>query len=714
MRRSPSLRASALCLRLLVLLALPVPWLPVRPALAAEDLVVARAMVRDGASTRASGIVFFLPVDDEVGVAAVGTAHSFELPDLARAGEVVFMLADGERVTVSSRHLVQPGRPFHAQGATLRDDYIVFALDAKPRGVSVLEPALTGLPRSGERVQVVGIPSTRSRNQESAWGTVREAEEERIEVELDEPVDLRGWGGAPVLSSRGRVIGALQAAWPASDTLRVGVSPIGGVLDALRRPLDGGKGRPLAAFDGSDKWAKQQSAAARPTRGTPQVAPGRAPHHDVPDKAPQVSPSAQVPVLELDIEYPNDGAVVGNPSGAFVAGRAIALLGELKRVDVVIVLDTSGSTSEPTGVDVNQNGVVGKPHLGVIGGIFGLGSTDPGDSILSAEIAAARKLLGGLDPRSTRVGVVTFAGDPVGQNRGLFGRKQRSAALTEEPLTTDYPRIEDALTRIRERGSQGMTHMAAGVDQATVELLGLRGAMSKADPKSEKIVLFFTDGQPTLPHEGFEGENVKAVLRAANRARRAGVRIHSFAIGPDALDGPIATVEMATLTEGQFTPVRDPGALINVVEGVSFVNIDTIQVTNLTTKSDAHLVQTHADGSWNALVPVEVGKNRLRVKALSTDGAEAEAEILVNYAPGSADPVLPTELVSRRNRLLEQRLVELRRARLDEERAAAEETRRELRLEMERERAAAAERAAEQRKELELEVDDLDAGDEGQ
>ena len=69
-----------------------------------------------------------------------------------------------------------------------------------------------------------------------------------------------------------------------------------------------------------------------------------------------------------------------------------------------------------------------------------------------------------------------------------------------------------------------------GVDQATIELLGLRGSVSRSDPRSEKIVLFFTDGQPTLPYQGFERVNVRAVLRAANRADLADIRIHSFAI----------------------------------------------------------------------------------------------------------------------------------------------------------------------------------------
>ena len=66
---------------------------------------------------------------------------------------------------------------------------------------------------------------------------------------------------------------------------------------------------------------------------------------------------------------------------------------------------------------------------------------------------------------------------------------------------------------------------------------------------------------------------------------------------------------------------------------------------------------------------------------------------------------MPTELVGKRNELLEARLVEIRRGRIEAEREAAEETRRELALEIERERAAAQERSDQQKKELDLRIE---------
>jgi hypothetical protein len=112
-----------------------------------------------------------------------------------------------------------------------------------------------------------------------------------------------------------------------------------------------------------------------------------------------------------------------------------------------------------------------------------------------------------------------------------------------------------------------------------------------------------------------------------------------------------------------------------------------------------------ADGSFGALVPLQEGKNKLEIYARSSDGAESRANVTVVYVPGTQDPVLPVELITLENQLLEQKLIELRRGRVEAERAQAEEVRKQLALQIDKERAAAQERAAQQRKELQIEID---------
>ncbi|HEY8493543.1 MAG TPA: VWA domain-containing protein [Myxococcota bacterium] len=677
------------------------------PGARAESPAVARARYRAEGVQRSGGTVFFLELADRV--VAVGSAHNFDAVALAVAGEVHFELGHSNRPAGrATRFFAAPGLPFSAPGGSVRDDLALFVLDVPLTGVRTLR---AGAPaREGERVALLGVPTNQPRDEIALQGRVRAASAAQLEIELDETADLRGWGGGPIVSAEdGRVVGVLQAASPQGKKLRLAASPIDAVLEAAARPLDGGSGRPFASAAAAPRAARAAAQAAAQA-GSRQAARSAA----EPARAQGARRGAllgqqgvkTIGELWLSIDHPSPGAVFGDRHGAFVAGRALAPLGEYRRLDVIRVLDVSDTTREPSGADVNRNGVVGKHRGGSVGSFLGLGSNDPGDSILAAEVAAARRLIERLDPRSTRVGVVTFAGEPPVDGILIAGSVQ-PPAVTEVPLTSNYAEAQRGLDRILERGPFGMTHMAAGVDQATVELRGLRGAFSTPDPESDKVVLFLTDGQPTLPYGiEFEKANTRAVLRAAERARKAGVRVYTFGIGEDALAGPLAIVRLADITGGTFTPVRDPAMIMDVIDQVDFANLDGVSVRNVTTGEPATQSVTNPDGSWSALVPLREGKNVIEATARATDGRTVSERIEVVHTPGAPDPPLRDLLIAARNRLLEQRLMSLQRARLDLERDQVEETRKALAIEMEKERRAARERAEHQRKSLQIEVDD--------
>jgi hypothetical protein len=673
------------------------PWLPVLLIACIIGLVptaawaalpaVARPSVPTTSASESPGVVFFLGVRGEPGVVAVGTAHTLPLAEITKAGKVEFYSGNTlRRLGSSSRFLAPPGKPFSLPGASLEDDFLVFALDTVPKGARILS-AIPGPPPPRARVKVLGVPSRGKKDEEKLYGTMVSATDKKIEIDLDLDNDLRGWGGAPiVLSNSNKVIGFVQAVVPTGDAARVFATPIGVVQKAIARPLEGGSGRAIASFDEAARSQPQAAAPERPMRPASRSGP--------------VLRAGEPTKMLMDIEYPPvDSVVADSVCGVFVAGRARAHQGQLRRYDVVMVLDTSRSTIDPSGTDIDGDGRVGRQRLGRLGSVFNSGGTDPGDSILAAEVAAARALLGGLDPRSTRVGLVTFAGYPPGYGRGA------QPAYTLEALTDDFGRIEHSLDFILGQSPEGSTHMAAGVDQATIELLGLRGSTSRTDPDSEKIVFFFTDGQPTLPYgPEAQSDNVRAVLRAANRAGRGNIRIHSFAIGPDALEGPIAVVEMASRTDGYFTPVRHPGDLVNVVEEVNFANLDSMALFNKTLDEPAKYFNSTADGTWAGLVPMREGNNELRAWARADNGAEIDQLRTVKMdAKLEQSPPIPKQLAVRRNRLLEECLRDTKRLRLTAEEEAAEKVRRDLKIEIEKERKRARERADQQRKELELE-----------
>lgn len=695
-------------------------WAPVSPAAgqALETLqrapetrpAVAVPVYQIGDQEISPGTAFFLEIDEEPGAVAVTTAHAMDLAKIAAAGEVLFQLGYNKILAgASNRFYVPPGTPYEDRLGALRDDYLVYALDHELLVARALqadrapEEELEGL-----RVTLIGVPSQMPQDQDDIFGKVISADEQRIEVQLDVPYDLRGWGGAPVLRyPEGTAIGFLQAAWPNEGAYRLAVAPIGGVLDALRRPAKGGLGIDLGEYkeesgapeDGASLASEVyggEDAGAVAAAGALEGPAGRR-IEDVPLLG---RAGALETNLVLEIEYPPQDSYLGDPEGAFVAGRAMALLGEFKRFDVVMVIDTSSSTAQMTQVDLDGDGVVGESRFG---GLFGY--TDSGDSILAAELAAARKVLSRLDPRSTRVAVVSFAGEPPRENspaqKGIS--YPRDDAMTVQALTDDYELVEKALQRIWRRRASGMTNMTEGLRLAIRELRGFRGAYSKPDPESDKVIMFFTDGTPTLPFHGSINNNVRSVMRTAGQALRADIRVHTFAIGPEALQRPTAAVEMARITGGLFTPVRRPGDLVSIVENVSFANIESLEVRNATLDEPAFAVSSAADGSFAALTPLTTGPNLLRVRVKAEDGTELVREVRVNYAPGLPSPTLSRALMAKRNRLLEERLISLRRERVEAERRRAEEVRRELAIEIERERAKAEAHAESRRLEIGIE-----------
>jgi hypothetical protein len=678
----------------LVALASIVAFAVAPPAQAASAAAVARPVLPEHATAQRDGTVFFIEIERDREVAAIGTAHTLNVRDVAKAGRVEFTLG-GSRATVatSTAFLVPPGQPFNAPAGTVGGDFFVYALESPPRGIRTLELATDRMLAdltTGSAVRILGIPAAGDADEIEVRGEVQKASSTRIEVDLAENIDLRGWGGAPVVSAQtGRVIGIVQGGALKGSTPRITVGPIAAVRNALRGLESGETGGAFANFGPKLNSPPAEADSRRETAQRKQ--------------SPRVLLAPDQTDVHLEIEFPADGAVVSDSScGAFVAGRAMALSDQAKQFDVALVLDTSGSTAEPTGADINGNGVIGSKRRGRIASLFG-GSTDNGDSILAAEVSAARQILRDFDPRTTRAAVITFSG-------GDGKRESGPPALTRQPLTNEYARVEQALDFILRTDPVGGTHISGAVDHATTELLGLFGSRSEKNMLAEKLVFFFTDGVPTLPFGPLAvSDNTRSVRRAAARAHKAGLRIHSFAIGPEALAGPIASVELADITGGSFIPVRHPGELSAVVDAISFANLEDVKLRNATTGDDAHPFRVTADGSWGGFLKMVPGVNVIEISARSTDGVEAIETLHVIHEP-TADPnPIPSDLGIRHNRLLEDCLRDLKQVRVATEREHADKVRKELLIEIGHERAKARERAAEQRKQLQLEVEDLGA-----
>lgn len=348
----------------------------------------------------------------------------------------------------------------------------------------------------------------------------------------------------------------------------------------------------------------------------------------------RADPAGSAGGVNLVIESPAPGAVIeSHMQMAELKGRASAKGSTSGNFDVMIVIDVSQSTREASGADVNGNGVVGEdPHLGlVMPGEYpdDVHSTDPGDTILHAEVKAAQTLLQGFDARRVRVGLVTFSGD-VNPKTGRQLRPDQQDATLQVPLTDDYDRLRARLAAVGNEAPHGATDFAAGIRLATRELAGLPGSKSKRRPGAQRVMLFLTDGTPSFPvglATVSDPGDLEAAVAAARLAHTAGIRINTYALGPDALTRPIGATEVARVTLGSFTPVEKPGAIVAALQSVSFANVEDVGVVNLTTRQNAPDVRLNPDGSFVAFVPVQEGSNRVLVNALASDGAEANREI---------------------------------------------------------------------------------------
>jgi len=636
-----------------------------------------------------AGTAFFVRASGAAGAAAVGTAHSLPVAELAALERVEFELGAGAQPVSSSALLAPPGRPYADSGGIFAEDFHLYALDGAPQTGELLELAAGERLRVGLEVEILGPPPRgpeASAASARLAGRIAAATPLRVEIDLEGRHELAGWGGAPVVrAGTSRVIGVLQAVRSQARGTTLVAAPIARLAEALRRPLRGGRGQPFAEL-----------AAALPKPGAERELLRQEPEQ---------------PGLSLTLEYPPDASAVADSGcGVFVAGRAAPAA--LRRYDVVFALDVSSSTREPSGADIDGDGIVGAPSAGPLSALRGALEADPGDSVAAAEIAAARALLARLDPRSVRVGLVSFSGFDASSAGGVWQDLTgtlggaRLHAETLAPLTRDYASIERALERLLERTPNGHTHIGAGLDQAVGELAGVRGARSKGDASSQKLVFLFTDGEPTLPYPGHPAANTRVVLEAAERARSAGITVHTFAVGPEALAGPIATVELAARTGGVFTPVRAPGDLALAVGMLELPRLSALELSSGAGAAPARILRMSADGIWAGFVPLEDGgEQQLRIHAIANDGSEVSRSVRVRRGSAEQAAEIPAALAARRNELLEECL-ELVRAEADAaERLRAEQLRERLREEILRERLRAKQRAQEQRRELELEVE---------
>jgi hypothetical protein len=230
-------------------------------------------------------------------------------------------------------------------------------------------------------------------------------------------------------------------------------------------------------------------------------------------------------------------------------------------LDVAIAIDASRSTVDPTGADINQNGRVGTPQMGTVGLVFDVGSTDPGDSYLAAQVAAARSLIRAAAGPQARFSIISYCGFSPGARQMSSPRRNSprcdSPATAFSSLTIDINELEAALDGVLKVGGSGSTDFTAGMN-AAIEVLS---ATYTTTPPSRRLVLFLSDSPlPVVFGDGKELRRYDPGMKdAASRAIEVGIVFNTFGLGEAAASvPPFALSQIASATGGVYRSVSDP------------------------------------------------------------------------------------------------------------------------------------------------------------
>ena len=333
---------------------------------------------------------------------------------------------------------------------------------------------------------------------------------------------------------------------------------------------------------------------------------------------------------KVQILSPKEGSsITQQQNSILVSGKVASQAARSDNVDIMFIIDISGSTSQYAGVDFGDFGQLpdsssssgfGRPQI-TIGG-FGLGPPpirNLRNSILAAEVGASRRLLVQLNSQTTRVGIITFS----------------EGARVLQPLTRDFDHVRRILDSILAAGPNGGTNMVEGIRTGISELMGFGSSEKRAEAVKAEFLL--TDGFPTLPigRGRVTPEDTDLAINAARLAGKAGIKVHVFALGEEALSYTRAAVGIAHESGGIYTPVSRAADVLAVVENISVVGVEYVQIVNQTTGQKATQTRLAADGFFSSAVQVVEGRNQIDVIARASDGSTGRDSITVYYQSGN-------------------------------------------------------------------------------
>ena len=337
--------------------------------------------------------------------------------------------------------------------------------------------------------------------------------------------------------------------------------------------------------------------------------------------------------VQLSIDTPQPHALLGGPSAlAFLSGRALAFDIGTQGLDLILAIDTSDSTDErffePGSVRVGERSF----WLELRDNLAQRRQAPTEETLLGAQIRVAQELLARLDPRTTRVGIVAYAGD---------WEPEIPDSRTEVGLTADFDEVRRGLARIQRRGSWGPTNMVAGLMRGVSELLATPSALASPRAEVGRVVVILGDWTGLRPFRENPTAPTELSALRVSYAQRAQVRVDSVVVGEEARRPLAAARHLAAATRGSVTRVSDPADLEALFEELDYTRVELIQVRNRSLGSPWRTALRTADGGFASLVPLEEGLNHLQVSVRARNGTGVMREVDVGYAPSHDRQPIP-------------------------------------------------------------------------
>jgi hypothetical protein len=304
----------------------------------------------------------------------------------------------------------------------------------------------------------------------------------------------------------------------------------------------------------------------------------------------------------LFVWAPTPGRVLVDPSaqGTFcVQGLTKLNASSALRFDVVLLVDTSLSTSRDSGISVDL---------------------DPeNESILEVEIESLRRYVDALRG-SVKIGVISFAG----------------AAQPKVALTDDTVAVMAALDDIAATPPGGGTNFQGALEAAetmltanptmvTVTLEDANGVETERTVAVPRMVVFCTDGVPTLHNGAPAGTGLTQELAdrigALDGARSVvdnQIIVNAVAFGPDAATSRLTTLPaIAAITGGVYIQETEFLNMASDPTIFSFSDVVGVEVWNATAGETPAAASFSPDGVFSKTVDWRRGDNDIHVRLLT-------------------------------------------------------------------------------------------------